>query len=145
MLTVSLACLALLALTTLLHYEVLQSLHQRLGRLRIPVRSKLLVVMFSAFSAHALEMLLYGAAYFVLLKVGGVGALSGPHLLSLHDCLYFSAATYTSLGFGDIAPLGPIRMLAGTEALNGLLLIGWTASFAYIAMERFWSLPGAHR
>jgi hypothetical protein len=23
--------------------------------------------------------------------------------------------------------------------LNGLLLIGWSASYAYIAMERFWT------
>jgi len=30
-------------------------------------------------------------------------------------------------------------MIAGVEALNGLLLIGWSASYAYIAMERFWN------
>ncbi|MFL6662236.1 MAG: potassium channel family protein, partial [Rhizobacter sp.] len=59
--------------------------------------------------------------------------------ISLSTCLYFSAETYTSLGFGDITPVGPIRLLAGVEALNGLLLIGWSASFAYIAMERYWS------
>ena len=29
-------------------------------------------------------------------------------------------------------------MLAGGEALNGLLLIGWSASYTYISMERFW-------
>jgi hypothetical protein len=34
-----------------------------------------------------------------------------------------------------------LRLLAGAEALNGLVLIGWSASFTYIAMERFWS-PG---
>jgi hypothetical protein len=54
------------------------------------------------------------------------------------NCLYFSAETFTSLGFGDVTPVGPIRLLAGLEALNGLLLIGWSASFTYIAMERFW-------
>ena len=52
--------------------------------------------------------------------------------------MYFSAETYTSLGFGDVTPLGPIRLLAGVEALNGLLLIGWSASYTFIAMERFW-------
>jgi diguanylate cyclase (GGDEF)-like protein len=31
-----------------------------------------------------------------------------------------------------------MRLLAGAEALNGLLLIGWSASFIYISMERFW-------
>lgn len=139
MLTVVLACLALIALTTVLHYEVLRGLSQRLGGLRIPGRSKLLVVMFGAFATHTIEILFYGLTYYLLLHRLGVGALSGPAALTLDDCLYFSAATYTSLGFGDIAPIGPIRLLAGTEALNGLLLIGWTASFAYIAMERFWS------
>ena len=53
--------------------------------------------------------------------------------------MYFSAETYTSLGFGDLTPNGPVRLLAGVEALNGLLLIGWSASFTYISMERFWS------
>jgi hypothetical protein len=53
--------------------------------------------------------------------------------------MYFSVETYSSLGFGDLVPIGPVRMLAGVEALNGLLLIGWSASYAYIAMERFWT------
>ena len=33
-------------------------------------------------------------------------------------------------------------MIAGVEALNGLLLIGWSASFTYLAMERYWPLHG---
>ena len=40
---------------------------------------------------------------------------------------------------GDLTPSGPMRLLAGVEALNGLLLIGWSASYIYISMERFWS------
>ncbi|MFD2270083.1 hypothetical protein ACFS07_00430 [Undibacterium arcticum] len=35
-----------------------------------------------------------------------------------------------------------MRLLAGMEGLNGLLLIGWSASYIYIAMERFWSDDG---
>jgi hypothetical protein len=38
-----------------------------------------------------------------------------------------------------LVPQGPARMLAGVEALNGLLLIGWTSSFTYVAMAEFWS------
>ena len=53
--------------------------------------------------------------------------------------MYFSAETCTSLGSGDLTPNGPVRLLAGVEALNGLLLIGWSASFTYISMGRFWS------
>ncbi|TDP74277.1 potassium channel family protein [Roseateles toxinivorans] len=143
MLIVILSCLLLIALTTMIHYEVLGSLNARLPRLRIPKRSKLLVVMFAAFTAHAVEMALYGLALFVLITGFGVGTLSGPAGFSLANCLYFSAETYTSLGFGDLTPIGPIRLLAGAEALNGLLLIGWSASYAYIAMERFWNEDAA--
>jgi hypothetical protein len=61
------------------------------------------------------------------------------------DCLYFSVVTYTSLGFGDHVPVSHARLIAGVEALNGLLLIGWSASFTYLAMERYWPLHGEHR
>jgi len=58
-----------------------------------------------------------------------LGATLGWTVRSLSD---------EALGFGDLTPVGPVRLLAGVEALNGLLLIGWSASFTYISMERFW-------
>lgn len=141
MTVVILACVLLVALTTVMHYEVLRGLNTGLPRLRVPDRFKLLVVIFVAFLAHAMEMLLYGLVMFVLIRHFDAGTLVGPAGLSLSTCLYFSAETYTSLGFGDLTPTGPVRLIAGVEALNGLLLIGWSASFTYIAMERFWTLP----
>jgi hypothetical protein len=43
------------------------------------------------------------------------------------------------LGYGDVVPHGPLRLLAGVEALTGLLMIGWSASFTYVSMARFWT------
>jgi hypothetical protein len=142
MLIVIFSCLMLIALTTLMHFEVLSSLNLRLPALSIPSRSKLLAVIFAAFIAHALEIALYGFALYGLVQYLGVGGLTGTGGSSLENCLYFSAETFSSLGFGDLIPNGPIRLLAGTEALNGLLLIGWSASYVYIAMERFWGSAG---
>ncbi|MBX3656653.1 MAG: two pore domain potassium channel family protein [Ramlibacter sp.] len=139
MLTVVGACLVLIAVTTVIHYEVLRGLNAALPGLSIPKRTKVLVVIFSTFLAHALEMAVYGTALYVLVRFLGAGALTGSAGFSFINCLYFSAETYTSLGFGDLTPVGPVRLLAGVEALNGLLLIGWSASYTYIAMERFWS------
>jgi hypothetical protein len=139
MLIVIIASLVLVALTTLIHYEVLRGLHVGLPRLRIPVRTKLLVVIFGALLAHAAEIALYAASLFALIHYLDVGDLSGEKTTTFLDCLYFSAETYTSLGLGDIAPLGPVRLLAGVEALNGLLMIAWSASFTYLSMNRFWS------
>jgi hypothetical protein len=139
---VFLSCLVMIAITSVIHYELLGAFHTRLGGLSIPNRSKLLVVIFGTFFAHMVEVAVYGFAFYFLVRYMGVGTLAGSDGFNLPNCVYFSAETYTSLGIGDIAPVGPIRLLAGAEALNGLLLIGWSASFAYIAMERFWKLNG---
>jgi hypothetical protein len=138
MLLVALACALLISTTTVIHYEALRGLSRRLPTLDIPNRSKLLVVIFSAFIAHAVEIGVYGGALYLLVESLGAGTLEGTLGFSFINCLYFSAETYTTLGFGDLTPVGPVRLLAGVEALNGLLLIGWTASYTYIAMERFW-------
>lgn len=139
MLTTILASFVLIALTTLIHYEVLRWVHAILPTLTMPERTRLLVVIFGAFTAHLVEIAVYGVALFLMVRYLSVGELRGSLPFSMENCLYFSAETYTSLGFGDITPAGPIRLLAGVEALNGLVLIGWSASFAYIAMERFWN------
>jgi hypothetical protein len=49
---------------------------------------------------------------------------------------------FTTLGTGDLVVSGPLRLIAGVESLNGLVLIGWSASFTYLSMEKFWE---AHR
>jgi len=39
-----------------------------------------------------------------------------------------------------VFPIANVRLIAGVEALTGLMLIGWSASFTYLAMEKFWPL-----
>lgn len=126
MIVVASVCALLMVGTTVIHYEVLRGLSAALPALRIPSRGRLLVVIFATFLAHGVEIALYAMAVHLL---GG---------FPLSVAFYFSAETYTSLGYGDVVPTGDLRLLAGVEALNGLLLIGWSASYVYIAMERFW-------
>ena len=35
--------------------------------------------------------------------------------------------------------------MAGIETITGLMMIAWSASFAYLAMEKFWGLHGPRR
>jgi voltage-gated potassium channel Kch len=128
MIVIVAVCALLVVSATAFHYEVLRGLSAGLPRLRVPSRGKLLVVIFSTFLAHFVEIALYAVAIHLL----------DAKRFSLNTALYFSAETYTSLGYGDVVPLGDLRLLAGVEALNGLLLIGWSASYTFIAMERFW-------
>jgi hypothetical protein len=138
MLVVAAFCALLVVATTTLHYEVLRGLNAGLPALRVPSRGKLLVVIFVTFLAHTAEILLYALATYALVHFAHLGSLGESAHRSFSTAFYFSAETYTSLGYGDIVPTGDLRLLAGVEALNGLLLIGWSASYTYIAMERFW-------
>jgi hypothetical protein len=137
------ACLLLLVATTVIHYEVLRLLTVALPALRIRPRLQLILVIIGAFGAHFIEILLYGAAYYVLATTFGVGSMGQAGPLPFSRCLYFSAETYTTLGYGDVLPHGDLRLLAGVEALNGMLLIGWTASYTYLSMARFWDSGNA--
>ena len=140
MLIVVLTCLAVMAITTVIHYEVLRTLNDTLPGLNIPNRPKLLVVIFATSVAHLVEMVVWGLALFVLVQYTDVGRLNGDVPITLLNSVYFSAETYTSLGFGDVRPDGHLRLMVGLEALNGLLLIAWSASYTYLSMERFWNL-----
>jgi hypothetical protein len=131
-------CLFLLVATTVIHYEVLRLLTAGLPVLRIRPRLQLVFVIIGAFGAHFAEILLYGVAYYLLATVFDIGGMGNPGPLPFTRCLYFSAETYTTLGYGDVLPHGDLRLLAGLEALNGMLLIGWTASYTFLSMERFW-------
>jgi hypothetical protein len=135
-LTVAAATVLATALAVLLHYEGLVLTFRGLGRFGHG-RVKVLYAISSVLLLHIGQIWLFGIAYWGLLRLPGVGALgAGP--ASLLDAVYFSAVTFTTVGYGDLVPSGPIRLLAGTESLTGFVLIAWSASFTYLEMERFW-------
>jgi hypothetical protein len=138
MLLVSALCVLLLVACSVVHYEALRALSYLLPRLGTMPRYKLVIVVLGAFIAHAIEVCLYAVAYYWLAWHQDMGTINGSHRPSVLDCLYLSATTYSSLGYGDVIPEGTLKLLAATEVLIGLVLIGWTASYLYISMERFW-------
>ncbi len=129
--------LAAVVLCVLTHYEGLLFTSRRLAHLGGPPRVKVLYAITSVLALHVTEIWIFGLAFWLLLRLPEFGHL-GPGALHLFDYIYFSSATYTTVGFGDLAPVGPIRFLAGTEGLVGFVLITWSASFTYLEMERFW-------
>ncbi|MDF2599519.1 potassium channel family protein [Methylobacterium brachiatum] len=142
------ASVVLVVTTILVLYETLRLTSEHLSDLAIPPRARILAVVLMTFVGHTAAVWIYAGAYWLLVLQLGVGAFAGAPVTSFEDCLYFSVVAYTSLGFGDHFPTSHTRLLAGVEALNGLLLIGWSASFTYLAMERYWPLHGkarAHR
>ncbi len=75
-----------------------------------------------------LTILLFAGAY-----TSGTGSFmeSGQQLeLKFRDAIYFSAVTFTTVGYGDIVPLGINRAFAAIEALLGITIN--TALIGYI-------------
>ena len=137
-----LAILLSLVLTvacTLLHYESLKLLNDALPRLTIvAARAKVLVVLLAAIASHLCQIVLFALAYYVLRDKLGLGGFGGQFEDTFATFLYFSAEAYTTLGLGDVYPVGALRLVTGVEALLGLLMIGWTTSFTYLEMRRYW-------
>lgn len=131
-------CIGLVVATTLMHYESLRIISATIPRVTNRGRLRVLISLFAMFIAHMLEIAIYAIAYYLLQDEFGLGNFGGHFSDTFSTFLYFSAETFTSVGFGDIYPTGPLRMVCGLEALNGLLLIGWSASFTFIYMEHFW-------
>jgi hypothetical protein len=130
----------LVVTTILIVYETLRLTSNHLADLPVPPRMRIIAVVLAAFVGHTAAVWAYALGYWVLSLKLQVGSFAGLPVESFQDCLYCSVVTYTSLGFGDQIPVSHARLIAGVEALNGLLLIGWTASFTYLAMERYWPL-----
>jgi hypothetical protein len=135
---VTAASLIVVVVTVLIHYELLSILDRMTPTLSIPVRSRMLLVIAAVLAAHLVEISLYAGAFFIMQHHLGLGSIEGAMDGSALDFFYFSVTTYTTLGIGDLSPRGPLRILSGLESLTGLVLIGWSASFTYIAMQKLW-------
>jgi len=129
--------LVLLTICVLVHYESLRILSRLLLRLRRVPRARIVLLIVGLIIVHQAEVWIWAWGYFGAARIPEVGELVGgtPGLLSY---VYFSVVTYTTLGYGDIVPVGPIRFLPATEAIMGMVLVGWSAAFTFLEMQRFW-------
>jgi Ion channel len=130
--------LFVIGLAVMLHYEFLHQTTLMMPRLHIRHRFRIVLGVLMALAAHAVEVWIFAISYYLMHHAEGWGHLEGSFDGSLLDCAYFSFTMYTTLGTGDIVPVGELRFLTGLESLTGLVLITWTASFLYLEMTRYW-------
>ncbi len=106
----------------------------------------LYLLMLGVFAVHVAEILIYVLGLHVAINILDLGSLEGARANGVLGYFYASAVFYTSLGFGDVLPNGHVRFIVSIEALNGLLLIAWSAAFIFAVMGKSWhcfSGPGA--
>lgn len=126
------------AISVILHYEFLYRLTIYIPKMKMTHRYRIVFGVFGSLIAHVLEIWIFAISYYLMNRTAGWGSLVGKFDGSLMDCAYFSFTVFTTLGTGDIQPMGDLKYLTGIESLTGLVLITWTATFLFYEMQRHW-------
>ena len=137
-LTVGALSAAVAVVCVLFHYEVMSLTSRLLPRMRVPRRTRIVGLILAMLAAHVVEVWIFALTYWLIDPWPSLGRLPGEFDEGALDFVYYSVVTFTTLGFGDIVPTGAVRILTGTEALLGLSLITWSASLAFLEMQRDW-------
>jgi hypothetical protein len=69
---------------------------------------------------HMVEISLWAIAYTL-----------GRAMPDIDSAFYFSAVTYTTVGYGDLVLPEAWRLVGGIEALTGILMCGWSTGFFF--------------
>jgi hypothetical protein len=85
----------------------------------------MLATILGLFTLHGAEIWTWAAAYWL------TGALP-----DLQTALYFSTATFSTLGYGDVILDPQWRLFGSLEGINGFLLIGWSTAYLVAAATR---------
>ncbi|NJM30375.1 MAG: two pore domain potassium channel family protein [Rhizobiales bacterium] len=89
----------------------------------------LIIVVLGLVAIHSVEIWAYALLYFA---AGAVGDFEAS--------LYFSTVAFSSLGYGDIVLGHEWRLVSAIEAVNGLILIGWSTAFLLSLMGKLRAL-----
>ncbi|MDT0551931.1 potassium channel family protein [Urechidicola vernalis] len=92
-------------------------------KLLVSTASFLLLLNFS-------QAIVWGLLYYLLPNI--------TEFETLEKAIYFSLVTFTSLGYGEITISSSNRILAGFEAMNGILLLGWSTTLMFSVMQFIW-------
>jgi len=110
------------------------------------IETKYLVLNNTLFIKKSTKLLIFTALFLILIHFlqSGIWAFIYYILPNITEfetfekSMYFSLVTFTTLGYGDITISVNNRILAGFEAINGILLIGWSTAFMFSVVQFIW-------
>ncbi|MEQ3763169.1 MAG: ion channel [Alcanivorax sp.] len=127
----------IILLSVSMHYYVLNRLNAVIDKKKSTQQWMVLLTVVSILIVHFIEILAFSLVYWLFDIHFGVE--------TLEEAVYLSFLSYTTLGFSDFELSDYYRLVLGAEALCGLLLIAWSASFTFIAMHRLWECDQCER
>ncbi|MCB2059854.1 MAG: ion channel [Novosphingobium sp.] len=124
-LSVAIHGLGLFSLNRALRTEANEERIRRMTALSFRGAVFTLGMVLALFAVHGIEIWAYA---FLYLAVG-----AAPNL---HDALYFSTISYTTVGYNDDFIAEPWRLIGAFESIVGLILIGWSTAFFFRMLGR---------
>lgn len=86
----------------------------------------ILIIVLGLFGLHSFEIWLYSFVYYFILNA----------FSDFEQSLYFSTITFVSLGSGDVVMPRAWRIVGAIEAVNGVILLGWSSAFFITVVGR---------
>jgi len=140
MILVSLITLVLVSGVVALQVQALLLIADHLPRFPFRHLFKVSLGLIGVIVTHVVSIILFGLVIYGLAKANPTrfGHLESGGEQTVNDFIYFSFTTYTTVGYGDYIPVGPIRLISQIEALVGLVLIACSASYIFVIMQDYW-------
>jgi voltage-gated potassium channel Kch len=99
---------------------------------------KTLLLSFLIFTLiHTIQSLVWAMCYYLIPE-------TSSEFYSFSEAIYFSLVTFTTLGYGDISLSSDWRLLSGLEAINGIMLIGWSTAMMYSLIQNIYKKINAN-
>lgn len=125
LLTVMIHGAGLFVLVRLFRIELHEAAAMRLPPFSLRTLLFVLSLALGLFALHGLEIWAYAGLYL------------GLHALpNLETAVFFSTITYSTVGYDDYGLATRWQLVAAIEAINGVILLGWSTAFFFAVMTR---------
>lgn len=118
LITVTIHGLGLLLLMRLLRIEQREEAREHISPVSLKGITITVAIVLGLFVIHGIEIWLYAALYLI-----------GGAMPDLHEAVYFSIITYSTIGYDDEGLPRAWQLVAAIEGINGVLLLGWSTAF----------------
>jgi ABC-type sugar transport system permease subunit len=127
---------ALIVTTVFVHAVILEVIIKALIAVRTDIEFRWRAVVFAlvilaVFIAHVIEIWIWAALYYFEASISEIPTLEAA--------VYFSTSSFTTVGFGDLVLSEDWRLLSSIEAINGMILFGWSTAFIFAVIRRVYS------
>jgi len=86
---------------------------------------------------HTFHSLVWAFSFYIIPE-------TASQFSSFSESVYFSMVTFTTLGYGDISLSSDWRLLSGFEAINGIMLIGWSTAMMFSLIQNIYKKINVH-